>query len=246
MEVEALALAAVALALGGVLKGAVGAGAPVVAIPIIALLYSVPVAVVVFTIPNLVSNAWQVWAYRDDLLAPRFVWSYAGGGAIGAFFGSVVLALVAGEILLAILGCIVFAYIALRLWKRDWMLSRDLADRIVLPVGLVAGLMQGAGGISAPVSITFLNAMRLERGAFIATISAIFGAMAVVQIPSLMALGVMTPTLTLWSVLAVVPLFGAMPLGAWLGQRINKEVFDRLILILLAVVALKLFYDAFI
>ena len=172
MEIGFLVLAALGLALGGVLKGAIGAGAPIVAVPVLALIYSVPVAVVIFTIPNLLSNSWQLWAYRSDLLSSRFVWSYAGGGALGTVLGTVVLATVPGETLLAGLGCIVFVYIALRLMAPDWVLSRKLADRVVLPVGIAAGVMQGAGGISAPISITFLNAMRLDRGAFIATISA--------------------------------------------------------------------------
>ena len=239
-----LLIALGALAFGGVLKGAVGAGAPVVAVPILALLFNVQVAVVLFTIPNIVSNLWQLWAYRRELLAPKFVWSFAGGGAAGAFLGSLFLAFVSGEVLLASLGVVVFGYIALRLTRPDWVLPGDLADRYVLPVGVVAGVMQGAGGISGPVSITFLNAMRLERGAFIATISAFFLAMAVVQIPTLTALGVMTPKLTLWSILAAIPLFGAMPLGAWLGRRIERQTFDKVILILLAIVAVKLFHDA--
>lgn len=244
MDYGTLWIAIAALALGGVLKGAVGAGAPVVAIPILALLFNVQVAVVMFTIPNLVSNTWQLWEYRAHLLSRKFVWSYAGGGAFGALIGSVVLALVAGEVLLAGLGLIVFGYIALRLLKPDWVLPRALADRFVLPIGVAAGVMQGAGGISAPISITFLNAMRLERGAFIATISAFFLAMALVQIPTLMMLGIMTPRLTLWSLLSAIPLFGAMPLGAWLGRRIRRDVFDRVILLLLAVVAVKLLHDA--
>ncbi len=244
MEYDAILIAALALALGGILKGAIGAGAPIMAVPIMAIFYSVPIAVVVFTIPNLVSNGWQLWAYRRELLAPRFVWSLVIGGGLGAVVGSFILAFVSGEFLMAGLGAIVFGYIGLRLAKPDWKLSQEAADRVVLPVGVAAGLMQGAGGISAPVSLTFLNAMRLERGAFIATISAFFTAMGVAQAVTLVALGIMTPMLTLWSTLAVIPLFGAMPLGAWLGRRIPREAFDRVILGLLVIVALKLFYDA--
>ena len=58
-----LALAALALFLGGVLKGATGAGSPIVAVPILSLLYSVPFAVSVFVLPNLLSNLFQSWKY---------------------------------------------------------------------------------------------------------------------------------------------------------------------------------------
>lgn len=246
MEPQLLILAVVALVLGGVLKGAMGVGAPLFAIPVLALLFNVQVAVVLFTIPNLLTNAWQIFEYRKDLLDRRFLLGLAGGGGLGAFVGSLVLAFVAGDVLMAGLGFIVFGYIALRMMRPDFVLSRDIAGRVVWPVGFAAGIMQGAGGISAPVSMTFLNAMRLERGAFIATVSFFFVTMAVVQIPTLLALGVMTPPLVGWSFLAAVPLSVAMPLGAKLGKRIDRDVFDKLILVLLAVIALKLFYDALI
>ena len=68
---SALALAGLALLLGGVLKGATGAGGPIVAIPILSLLYSVPFAVTVFVLPNLLTNLWQLWQYRQYITAMR-------------------------------------------------------------------------------------------------------------------------------------------------------------------------------
>lgn len=105
--------------------------------------------------------------------------------------------------------------------------------------------MQGAGGLSAPVSVTFLNAMKLERSEFIATIAVFFLTMSFVQIPALAALGILTPERAAMSLLATIPLFGAMPIGAWLARRISRETFDRVILALLAVIALRLLYAAF-
>jgi uncharacterized membrane protein YfcA len=151
---------------------------------------------------------------------------------------------VPGEALLAGLATVVFLYIGFRVFRPGWVLARDTALRYAAPVGFVGGMMQGAGGISAPVSITFLNAMRLERGEFIATISVFFAMMSAVQIPSQAALGIMTPERFLLSILACIPLFGTMPAGVWLGKRVSKEQFDRLILWLLAAIAVKLLWDA--
>ena len=104
--------------------------------------------------------------------------------------------------------------------------------------------MQGAGGISAPISVTFLNAMRLERREFIATISAFFFMMSLLQIPTQIAFGVLNWERAGTAVLAAIPLFGAMPLGERAARHISKEAFDKLILILLSVVALRLAYQA--
>ena len=38
-------------------------------------------------------------------------------------------------------------------------------------MGAGGGVLQGSAGLSAPVSITFLNSMKLERNQFIPTIS---------------------------------------------------------------------------
>ncbi|SFP57817.1 sulfite exporter TauE/SafE family protein [Tranquillimonas alkanivorans] len=234
-----------ALALGGVLKGATGAGAPIIAVPVMAILFDVPFAIAIFSVPNLVSNLWQGWHYRSHQLDRRFTVTFALAGALGAGIGTFMLANLPQEALLILVALSVFAYIAFRLARPDWVLPFAVARRIALPVGTLAGVMQGAAGVSAPVSITFLNALRTERSAFVATISVFFAAMAVVQIPLLGHYGFLTWERLAWSCAALVPLLAAMPVGAFLARRISKQVFDRLILGLLALVALRLLIDAF-
>lgn len=243
MEPGAVAMVAAALAAGGVLKGALGAGAPIFVIPVLAILYDVPFAIAIFSIPNLLSNGWQSWSYRRSLLA-RLGWALAISGAVGTGVGTVILTRIPGDVLLAGLAAIVFLYIALRLARPGWVLARGKGERYAGLAGFAAGVMQGAGGISAPVSITYLNAMRLDRNEFIATISLFFFAMSLVQIPTLAAYGILTPERGLLSLVASLPLFGAMPLGNWLGRRISKRHFDQFLLWVLAAIALKLIHDA--
>lgn len=237
-------LAFVGIALGGFLKGATGAGAPVVGVPILALVFGVPQAVAIFSVLNLMSNTWQSWAYRSDLGSKTFVTRFAVSGALGAAVGSVLLASLSTEILMAGLACVVFFYIGLRLLRPNWKIERVRGERWAGQVGFVGGIMQGAGGISAPISITFLNAMKLERREFIATIAVFFFMMAAFQVPSLAVLDVLTWELAGIAVLAAIPLFGSMPLGEMAARRVSRKTFDRLILFLLAAVALRLLYSA--
>ena len=240
----ALALAALAMFLGGVLKGATGAGSPVVAVPILSLLYSVPFAVTLFVLPNLLSNLWQGWKYRVHTPRPGFVWSFALAGGVGAGVGSVMLANLPAAVLMAGVAVVVLLYITFRLARPGWRLSPAWGDRLVLPMGALGGIMQGAGGISAPVSVTFLNALRLERPVFIATISVFFAVMSLVQIPTLWSLGLLGPERLLQSLVAFGVLFAGMPVGEWLARRITPATFDRLMLALLAVIALRLLWTA--
>ena len=87
-----IVIAILGLCLGGLLKGATGAGAPIIAVPILAMYFDVPLAVTIFVMPNLLTNLWQSWTYREHQLPPRFVILFAGGGGIGAGIGTVLLA----------------------------------------------------------------------------------------------------------------------------------------------------------
>lgn len=244
MTLSDLLIAAFGVALGGFLKGATGAGAPVVGVPILAIVFGVPKAVAIFSILNLLSNTWQAWAYRGALGRIRFVAVFALSGALGAVAGSILLASLSTELLMGTLSAVVFVYVGLRLTRPDWSLLRERAEKIAAPVGFLAGLMQGAGGISAPASVTFLNAMRLDRNEFVATISVFFFTMSALQIPTLIALGILTWDRALLALAAMIPFLAAMPLGERAARRVSKETFDRLILILLVVVALRLAYAA--
>lgn len=244
MEYWPYLIATLGIAAGGFLKGATGAGAPVVGVPILVLVFDVQKAVAIFSVINLLSNIWQSWAYRKDVTDGRFVWWFAAAGGAGAAAGSVLLATLPTEVLMASLAAFVVAYIVLRLSRPGWKLSRETARRIGPAMGFAGGLMQGAGGISAPVSVTFLNAMRLDRPEFIGTISAFFLAMSVFQVPVLIGFGILTWERTGLAVLGLVPLFVGVPLGAWAARRLSKEVFDKVILVLLAAIAVKLLWDA--
>ena len=199
----------------------------------------------IFSVLNLMSNAWQSWAYRADLGPSAFVTRFALGGGLGVAAGSFLLASLSTEILLAGLACVVFFYIGLRLLRPGWKIARERGEGWAGRVGFVGGIMQGAGGISAPISLTFLNAMKLERREFIATIAVFFFMMAAFQVPSLAAFNILTWELAGLGVLAAIPLFGSMPLGEMAARKISREAFDRLILLLLVAVALRLLYAAF-
>ena len=244
METQDLLLAALGIALGGFIKGATGAGAPVVGVPILAIVVGVPHAVAVFALLNLFSNIWQAWAYREAVGDRRFVRGFSIAGGIGAAAGTMLLAWLSTNLLLAGLATVVFLYIASRTLRPEWQMSRSQGNNLAVAVGLAGGLMQGAGGISAPVSVTFLNAMRLERDEFIGTISIFFIMMSVTQVPTLIWFGILDWERTGLAVAAAIPLFGAMPLGEAAARHVSKGTFDKVIQFLLFLVALRLVYMA--
>jgi len=239
-----LAIIFVALAIGGLAKGATGAGAPLLAIPAMAAVFDVSFAIAMMLVSNIVTNAWQVWHYREHRPEDRFLWKFVGGGVGGAIVGTLLLTALPSDALMAALGVSVVFYILLKLFNPHFALSEQAGDRIALPAGLVSGLLQGATGISAPASITFLNALRLKRPTFIFTISLLFVTFTAAQAVILAYAGIVTPQRLLLSAFAVLPILAFMPVGNWLCRRMPDHLFDRLILVLLAMLAVRLVFDA--
>ena len=235
---------ALALFLGGVVKGATGAGAPVIAVPVIAAFADVRLAVLVMVVPNVASNLWQGARYRHALPPGPMPRLFAAGGAVGAVGGTFLLLTVDERALMGAVAVAVLAYVALRAAVPAFRLSPRLVLRLSPWAGLAGGALQGAAGVSAPVSVSFLNAARLERAAFVATISVYFTVMTAVQMGAQIVAGLLTGQVLMLSVAACAPLALGMFTGGHLARHMSAVVFDRAVLAMLSILALRLGWAA--
>ena len=244
MEPADFLLVFLAFAAGGIIKGATGAGAPLLAVPLMVVLRDVQFAVAVFVLPNIVPNLWQYWRCRHAISSTRVTWSFALAGGVGAGLGTLALAGWRSDVLMLSVAIALVAYIVFRLLKPTWVMPWTAAKTAVIPVGILSGALQGASGLSAPVSITFLNAIRLERQEFMATASLFFIALGLVQLPVQIAYGIMSYERFIYSLLSLIPLILFMPVGSWVGSKLSRTVFDRLLLLILTALAVKLILNA--
>jgi uncharacterized membrane protein YfcA len=232
----------VAFSLGGILKGATGAGAPIITIPVIASFYDVRMAVIIMVIPNLLTNIGQLYQFRKTILPKFFTLSFAIGGGIGAFLGTILLVNLSIKILTLSVAFIVIVYILLKLLVPSWKLTYEKAKKLVFLMGSLGGILQGTAGLSAPISITFLNSMKLERNQFIPTISVYFGVMSIFQMPTLYYYNFLNLEIILVSCISTLVLLSFMPIGSWIAKSVSKESFDKITLILLGFIAFRIIY----
>ena len=232
----------VAFALGGILKGATGAGAPIITIPVIAAFYDVRIAVIIMVVPNLLTNIGQLYQFRKTILPKFFKLSFALGGGIGAFLGTILLVNLSIKILTLSVAFIVIIYILLKLIVPSWKLTYKKAEKLVFLMGTGGGVLQGTAGLSAPISITFLNSMKLERNQFIPTISVYFGVMSIFQMPTLYYYDFLNLEIIIVSFISTLVLLLFMPFGSWIAKSVSKESFDKITLILLGFIAFRIIY----
>lgn len=244
MDILEAAAIILSLVLGGMIKGATGIGAPFVAIPAIATVTDIRQAIIIMLAPTIVTNLWQSWAFRGAVRELTFLRPMVIATIAGMFAGTWALVWVPIRLLSLLLGVVILLFIGVRLARPLWALSREKARQWAIPVGAFAGALQGAAGLSGPVSVTFLSSMKLSREQFAGSMSLVFLVSTLAQVAALAWAGLLEGHLLFWSLAALVPMALGMGIGSWSARFISPVFFQRLILVILAALAGKLFFDA--
>lgn len=234
------AMIIVTFALGGVLKGVTGVGLPLIALPLLSARVGVPAAIAIIGLPSIITNAWQAWSLRRQLVDLPYLWKFLLAGMVGIAAGTSLLLQVPEALLSIGLGAMLLAYIAVRLARPDFALSARAASLISPVVGLAGGMLQGLTGIVAPIGVTFFNSLRLSRLSYLFATATMFLLFAIVQLSSIGVSGVLAPHHLAQGLVASLVALAFMPLGAWIGSKLSPTAFDRMILALLFVLALSL------
>tara|TARA_E500000178_G_scaffold344494_1_gene392826 strand:- start:1639 stop:2382 length:744 start_codon:yes stop_codon:yes gene_type:complete len=228
-----------AFVFGGLCKGISGVGVPIIAVPVIAAVTDITLAIVLIAIPSVVPNIYQVWKYRDSWnrqfpLAPLSILSVFGSG-LGIF----VLLNVESKFLARILGCIVTIYIISgRL--NPFYLGDSNTKLLAAPVGFLSGLAGGTTGVSAPVILMYLTALKLSRETFIFSVSVYFIAMGSGQFVWLSVSHLMTWEFVFLGILSLAPIAFGMWLGDHIGKRIPEDKFNTFLHLFLLTLGVKL------
>lgn len=231
-----------ALGAGAVAKGATGMGLPLIALPALTALVGIQHAIGIMLIPALVTNVWQVWRFRAERSGPAlaFLARFLVSGALGVAAGTWALDALPERSLVMALGLILLGYVALRLVQPDFVVNALQAKRFSTPLGFGAGALQGATGVSAPLGVSFIHAMRLPRPAHVFAVSTMFLGFALVQFAAMTAAGIYRLPWLAQGLFALLPVLALMPVGEALARRFSRQTFDRVILAALALLGVKL------
>lgn len=239
-----VAIIVAAIGVGSFIKGATGTGLPQIAIPVIATFLGVERAVVIMAIPGVVANAWMVWSNREGLRMSRDLPSLLATGVVGSVVGTIALKTLDGRILSVVLAVIIIGYVVVSTLRPDFTFSARLTRYASPPVGLVAGGLQGATGISGPLLSTYVHGFGLPPQGYVFSLSVLFIVFSIMQTVTLFGIGLYTPSRIAESLLALVPIAILLPIGTRVARRWSATTFKRVILVLLVLTACKLLVDA--
>ena len=240
LSAELLVMIVVASAVGAGVKGVTGMGYPLLAVPLISLVGGVDDAVVAVAAPNLAANIYLCWHARAGRVEARDLARLVGVGVVGAVVGTVALVRLPDEPLLVTLALMICWFVIQFLRHPELHMPPATATRWSPLAGTVAGLMQGAIGVSGPVVAAWMHPYRLPRDAYVYSITLIFGVTGAVQLTVLLGQGQMTGYRPWATLAAAVPAAVALPVGVRLRQRLAGPTFDRVVLAVLMASAVSL------
>jgi len=235
---------AFALLVAGIVKGILGIGIPVVSVSLMTLAINVPMAVSLLPIPILLSNLWQsLTSHQVRNTVTRFA-PLITALIIGTAAGAKLLLLVDQQVLIGIVGFAVLTFAVSAHFSRQFQLGRKAERWLLVPVGLLGGLLGGMTTFFGPPIIMFLFALKLDKDEFVGIISTLYLCAGVSLAILLGLVGAMGPQEYLWSSVAAAPLFLGVLIGQWLRTRISLDAFRRGLLLILVVVGIRLIYRA--
>jgi len=240
------ALAVPAFLLSGISKGGFASGAGNMSVPILALVIPAPQAAAI-ALPLLCAMDisglrawWGRWSARE-------LWATLPGGLLGIAAGTLVFGVLDDRHVKLMVGLIALAFLARAGWQaRPGRAPPSPAGSSRLRGGFWGGLsgftstIAHAGG---PPLAVYLYPLRLDRATLAATTVFFFGVMNYVKIIPYAALGQLTATNLLTSLLLLPLAPIGVKIGIWLQARISDRIFYRVIYTLLAVTGTKLVLD---
>ncbi len=225
--IGAAAIATVAFVLGGLVKGLVGFGLPLITIPILSSIASIPEAIALNFLPVVFSNVLQINQTRHARAVLWRVWPLIVTTVVLLYFGSVFLTALDKGAVQFFIGVLIVGHVLAE--RGGWVVTirRPFERASLFAAGLLAAILASLSSFSMFPSVQVLHGMRLERDEFVLSVCAFLLAVYVTLWFGLSRHGVSVTALLPDSLACTVPLALGTLLGGVLRKRVSQAVFRR-------------------
>jgi uncharacterized membrane protein YfcA len=234
-----LLLVAVIVAGAATVKGAIGFGFPLISVPLLTVVLGPRVAVPIIAIPTLLGNLIVVSRGGAAGSIGPFV-AILGGLIAGTIAGAMLIKALDPRVLSVLVGAIALLYVIATACHLTTLVPPAVGKRAAPLIGLVAGAIGGATGIFSPLLASYLHLLRLAKREFVFWITVMFFVSNVVQIGSYLHLGLYRGPVLGTSLLSCLPMAAGTGLGLVLQDRLDQQVFGRIVLAVVFVAAFSL------
>ena len=237
------ALIIVTFLCAGLIKGVIGLGLPVVVLAMLSTTVGLKTALSLMIVPGVVMNIWQAldgpyfWSNLERL------WSMWLVSVVAIWLGTFALATYDAWAMTAVLGIILSLYAILALSRPRIPPPRTSEPWLSPLIGATAGFLFGATGTYMVPGVLYIEALGLNRDAFVQALGMTF-----LIITSTLGLGLMTNNIMnaghgTVSMLALIPAFIGLSAGRWLRSHVAENTFRKVFFCLARVYGLVYFFS---
>ena len=225
---------------GGLIKGTLGFGMPMVALPIIAFVIPATTAMIILCAPILLTNFLQI-KFKQGISSYRFlpmILSLIIGLIVGA---RLILEINLNTITQIIAVSIIFAALINCFGFKIQNPNKSRERVITSIIGFGSGILGGLSTFYGPPMLAYLVASDLPKEKFVRTVSTMYFVGSFPLYGSLIYYGFATKEDIFMSMFLIIPAFISQQIGTRIRDKINQKQFRTCILVTLIILGITLF-----
>jgi len=225
--------------LGGIIKGTVGIGLSMFAVPIIAFFLPPTTSMIQLCFPVLVTNILQI-EVQKGIDSYRFLPMFIAL-VLGILIGVNLILEINHSLISKIIAIsIIFAAIFNLLGLNFSHVKPNLEKIITIPLGFFSGIIGGVSNMYSPYILAYLVSTNLEKDALIRTIATMYFLGSLIIFPLWFYNGLGTLQDIIWSILLVLPAITGQKIGSMIRSKISNKLFKKIIFYILMLIGLSL------
>ena len=224
---------------GGLVKGTLGFGMPMVALPIIAFIIPPTTAMILLCAPIFLTNFLQI-KFREGVSSYRFLPMFLCL-IIGLIIGArLILEIDVKTITQIIAVSIIFAALVNCFGIKIKNINKNHENTITSLIGFGSGILGGLSTFYGPPMLAYLVAVDLPKEKFVRTVSTMYFIGSFPLYGSLIYYGFATKEDLIFSLILIIPAFIAQQVGTKIRDKFNQKQFRICILITLIILGFSL------
>ena len=224
---------------GGLVKGTLGFGMPMVALPIIAFIIPPTTAMILLCAPIFLTNFLQI-KFRQGVSSYRFLPMFLSL-IIGLIIGArLILEIDVKTITQIIAVSIIFAALVNCFGIKIKNINKNHENTITSLIGFGSGILGGLSTFYGPPMLAYLVAVDLPKEKFVRTVSTMYFIGSFPLYGSLIYYGFATKEDLIFSLILIIPAFIAQQVGTKIRDKFNQKQFRICILITLIILGFSL------
>jgi len=238
-ELDIIIIIFTSVFLGGIIKGTVGIGLSMFAVPIIAFFLPPTTSMILLCFPVLVTNILQI-EVQKGIGSYRFLPMFIAL-VVGILIGVNLIIEINHSLISKIIAIsIIFAAIFNLFGLNFSHVKPNLEKVITIPLGFFSGIIGGVSNMYSPYILAYLVSTNLKKDALIRTIATMYFLGSLIIFPLWFYNGLGTLQDIIWSIFSVLPGIIGQKIGTMIRGKISNELFKKIILYILMLIGLTL------